>query len=356
MNINIVCYEDVNKWILGKFALKLKENLDHLGIPCKISNKPDPNADINHHIIYTDFKPYSNGIDTLMITHIDNEQKLKHLINTMPFYSMGICMSRETMCNLYAFGIERNKLCYVNPAHDQKVFIKKARIGISCRVQKDGRKREDFVVRLASSIDPTFFEFYIMGDSWDKVVHVLRNKGFNVEYIPFFDRDRYYSFISELDYYLYTGMDEGQMGFVDAAAAGVRTIVTAQGYHLDAKNGVSYPFIEYEQLEAILLSIQSERKNLVDSVKDWTWLDYTKKHVEIWEYLLTGVSKFSVYKDGLNSLKEDIEGDVQICDSEINNKRKQLRRTYYSQRFKYLLYRVKNEGFFKVIKKRMKRK
>lgn len=353
MKVNIVCYEDVNKWILGKFALKLKENLDCLGVLCSISNRPDPNADINHHIIYTDFKPQSNGIDTLMITHIDNEHKLKHLLSTMPYYTMGICMSRETMCSLNTLGIERSKVCYVNPAHDQKVFIKKIKLGISCRVQSDGRKREDFIKRLAYVLDPTYFEFHIMGDSWDDIVYVLRNKGFVVEYIPNFDRDIYYRFISELDYYIYTGMDEGQMGFVDAAAAGVRTIVTAQGYHLDAIHGISYPYTEYEQLESILLEIQEERSNLVNSVEDWTWLDYAKKHVEIWDYLLTGKHVQSNYKDGLNSLFVKIE--TKASDSDIKKIRKELRRTYYSQRYRFLVNRIKTEGLLHLIRERLSR-
>ena len=41
MRIRIVCYEDVNAWILGKFALKLCENLNAQGVNADISNKPD---------------------------------------------------------------------------------------------------------------------------------------------------------------------------------------------------------------------------------------------------------------------------------------------------------------------------
>ena len=40
--------------------------------------------------------------------------------------------------------------------------------------------------------------------------------------------------------YFFFGMDEGSMGFLDALAAGVQTIVTPQGFHLDAKGGITY--------------------------------------------------------------------------------------------------------------------
>ena len=82
------------------------------------------------------------------------------------------------------------------------------------------------------------------------------------------------------------GMDEGQMGFVDALAAGIKTIVTAQGYHLDVPNAIVHPFTNYEELESILLSLEQEKKKLTKSVSTWNWIDYTKKHVEIWNYLL----------------------------------------------------------------------
>ena len=51
------------------------------------------------------------------------------------------------------------------------------------------------------------------------------------------------------------GMDEGQMGVLDAHAAGVKTIVTSQGYHLDLKNSVTYPFEKFDSLLDIFLII-----------------------------------------------------------------------------------------------------
>lgn len=302
MKVRIVCYEDIHEWILGKFALRMHDCLKQLGVESDIAKAPDNSADINHHIIYGGYDGEKHAIDTLMITHIDNIDKLNLVKQQLDVASVGICMSEETMSILAKMGVDKNKLCFVNPAHDGVIPIRKIVIGLSCRVQADGRKREYFLDKLAKILDAAYFKFKIMGDNWEPQVNNLRKKGFEVDYFDFFDYPAYVKFIPSLDYYLYMGMDEGQMGFIDAAAAGVKTIVTAQGYHLDASGAIVHPFTTYEELENIFLSIQSEKKLLINSVSTWNWKDYTKKHLEIWNYLLDYSKNKSSFNDGLNSL------------------------------------------------------
>jgi hypothetical protein len=302
MKIRIVCYEDPNLWILGKFAKNLEKNLINIGYDADINSIPDSSADINHHIIFNDFNGIKSSIDTLMITHVDNIDKLSKLKKNMKVASMGICMSSETMNWLQDMGISNEKLAYVNPAHDSRVNVKKILIGIFCRVQADGRKREHFLDNLCKSIDPNLFRFIIMGDSWDSQVLNLKSQEFEVDYYPDFNANKYVELIPTLDYYLYTGMDEGQMGVLDAHAAGVKTIVTAQGYHLDLSGSITYSFRTYEDLLKIFLDLQFEKNKLIESVSNLTWMDYTLKHVEIWNFLIEGKKLGSKYKDGLSSI------------------------------------------------------
>lgn len=310
MKVRIVCYEDIHAWILGKFALKMRENLIKVGVSVDISNVPDLKADINHHINYGGYGSTVSSLDTLMITHIDDTTKLALLKKQMQTAKMGICMSKEAMIILYNLGIPREKLCYINPAHDGVIKARPLVVGITCRVQNDGRKREYMLGKLAETLDPEEFSFKIMGEYWTPYVIKLQNKGFCVEYHEKFDYETYTKLIPSLDYYLYMGQDEGQMGFIDALAAGVKTIVTAQGYHLDAVDGISYPFSTYEELLSAFKLIESSRKKLVSSVAKWNWIDYTKKHVEVWEYLLRkndiglGTINNSSYPDGLNTVSE----------------------------------------------------
>ena len=167
MNVHLVCYEDVNLWILGKFALRMHDCLKQIGIESDISKVPDNSADINHHINYEFYDAEKHAIDTLMITHIDNIDKLNLVKRQLNIASAGICMSDETMRYLAKMGVDKNKLCFVNPAHDGLMPIRKIVIGLSCRVQPDGRKREYFLDKLAKVLDAHYFKFRIMGNSWD---------------------------------------------------------------------------------------------------------------------------------------------------------------------------------------------
>lgn len=343
MKVRIVCYEDPDLWILGKFAKNLKENLSKIGINSDISNVPDQFADINHHIIFNDYNGQISSIDTLMITHVDNVDKLAKLKKNMKAAAMGICMSAETMSWLAIMGVDNKKLAYVNPAHDNRVSIKKIVVGIFCRVQPDGRKREHFLDQLANNIDPDLFKFIIMGDSWDTQVTNLQSKNFEVEYYTDFEPKKYSELIPTLDYYLYTGMDEGQMGVLDAHAAGVKTIVTSQGYHLDLCDSVTHTFTSYKELLQIFLSLQNEKRILIESVANLTWMDYTLKHVEIWKYLLEGKLIKSYYKDGFNSISSERNVTLETVKPHQNYFR--LIKNKYLQRY----YRIKN--LFKIYKR-----
>ena len=304
MKVRIVCYEEVNAWILGKFARRLNEELLKLGVDSDIAKETDAKADINHHIIYVDFdETKASGKDTMMITHINDIRRLNQLVRQLEVVKLGICMSRSMVDQLVLAGLPAGKLCYVSPAHDQVMTPEPYTIGISSKVQPDGCKREDMLTKLSEHISPAFYKFKIMGAGWDEIVSDLRRKGFIVLYEPDFNYDEYIKLIQSLDYYLYFGMEEGSMGFIDALAAGVKTIVTVDGYHKDAENGIVHPFVTMEELVAVFESITKERQKLLDAVATWTWKDYALKHMELWNYILSPEKQIaSAYKDGLNSL------------------------------------------------------
>jgi hypothetical protein len=305
MRVRIVSYEDVNAWILGKFARKLNEELMKLGVDSDISNVSDPDADFNHHIIYMCLDASKGDIkDTLMVTHIDDYRKLNLLKKQLQTASLGICMSFPLMSELIIGGIPKDKLCYINPAHDGIISVKPYIIGITSQVKPDGCKREHLVEELSEYISPQLFHFKIMGSGWERVIQVLRNRGFQVDYQSEFIYDEYTKLIPSLDYYFYMGQDEGSMGYIDALAAGVKTIVTPQGFHLDADHGITYPFNTLQELVEVFNSLSQEKRQLIDSVKHWTWRDYAIKHLEIWNYLSDPIKlkTKSIYKDGLNSM------------------------------------------------------
>lgn len=315
MKVRIVCYEDVNGWILGKFALKLREELLLLSIDAEIACTPDPAADINHHIIYIDFDGKRTTRDTVMVTHIDADWKFRKLKQQTEQGAVGICMSSDTMEKLVSAGISKERLCYVNPAHDGIFAPQPLTIGITTRIYPDGRKREFLLTHLARRLDPGDFAFQIMGEGWEDVVEELTRRGFSVQYSALFDRDAYQRMIPALDYYLYLGCDEGSMGFVDALAAGVPTIATPQGFHVDAAGGLVHPFESEDDLYSVFTRIAAQRHLLTDSVARWTWQDYARKHADIWHYLLTGeLPQEFLYMDGVASLVDGRNPDCSVTE------------------------------------------
>ncbi len=288
MKVNIICGEDLNTWIVGKFARKLNDELNRMGITSGISKDSCAEADVNHYILYDTFKNRQKSrVDTLMITHLDTPGKYQHVKKQLEIADMGICVSSQTVENLVNAGTPREKLCYINPAHDGVIKPRPIVIGITTRVYPDGRKNEHYVSGLINHINPREFKFKIMGEGWQSIVDAMRKSMFEVEYYEHFDYETYKKLIPTLDYYLYTGKDEGQMGFIDALAAGVSTIVTPQGFHLDAVGGITYPVDSFDDVLNAFNEIASKRRKLIDSVANWTWEEYAKKHLEVWTALLS---------------------------------------------------------------------
>lgn len=360
VRVRIVCGEPVHQWILGKFALRLEHYLKESGVDVDIDYEPDPAADVNHYIIYIQYKGVETpGITTSMITHIDNSAKLNMLKDQLKKVDMGICMSGDTRNFLIKNGLPANRLSYISPAHDEVIKPRKRVIGITCRVQDDGRKREHLLKDISNVIDSDLFSFKIMGDGWEKYVDLLRSRGFDVEYHNAFIYELYTTLIPSFDYYLYMGMDEGQMGCIDALAAGVECIVTRQGYHLDMLDGIRYTFVTKEELLGVFEEIQAELKKKIDTVKFWTWPYYAQKHLEMWEYLVAQSKGENAqvidrgYSDGVLSITDKIEeGDTAALDKMRSGaalKANYVAHTYHSKKKQFASW-IKTKGIAGTVK------
>lgn len=305
-SINLVCRD--TDWILHKFAERMKDILIDKGYDARITADTTESADINHHIIYSSYKAYEN--DTIMITHINNMYAFEFLKRQLRTAGMGICMSRETMNQLIGMGAPRNKLCYINPAHDHVIVPRKRVVGIThrCYEHIDTRKRTAALLDIIDGVNPDCFRFAIMGSGWQKIIEVLKARGFETTYYPEFDYERYVSLVPTFDYYLFMGFDEGSMGYLDAMAAGVKTIVTPQGFHMDNGFPIDYPCRTVEEFRNAFLDIQKKVEARRQSVESWTWKSYTEKHIEIWKYLLHAepLTKLTenqlFYQDGIFSV------------------------------------------------------
>ena len=120
------------------------------------------------------------------------------------------------------------------------------------------------------------------------------------------------------------------MGFLDAVAAGVGTIVTPQGYHLDTEFEITYPVRTIDEIVSALHEIQKKKEASIRFSKLWTWKNYALKHLEIWKYML-GVddlknilSTRGWYSDGIYSLLlNDLDEFVPLAEKIRKGKRKE---------------------------------
>ena len=325
MRVNIIAPDEKSGWIIYKFGKSVYDQLQKMGIEATLSDRFDPKADINHY-----FAPNNIGYSkmskvdectTFMITHVDTMLKLEQIRNLTEKGAIGVCMSLETRDKPVSSGIKRNRVCYINPAQDGQILPRKVLLGFTYMVHNDNRKRDDIVIDICKNINPKIFKFVIMGAGWDKIVAKITEMGFEVEYYSEFDKLKYNELMPKLDYYCYFGFDEGSMGYLDAVAAGVGTIVTPQGYHLDTECNITYPVKTLNDIVQALREIEKEREKAWRFVDSWTWEQYTKKHVEIWKYMLRSDSlenllkNRGLYMDGIFSLLlDDLEDYVPLLE------------------------------------------
>lgn len=315
MKVRLVISAENASWIIGKMAERLVEELRVAGAQATMGNQPDDSADINHWMSYSIVTARSGRASTVFITHIDDSYKTAHIAALLKDrVDVGLCMSRDMMRALTAWGIPAHRLWYVLPAFDTPAAPSRIRIAVTTRLYEDGRKREGLLVQLAGERDLSPFHFEIAGLGWDKVVPVLTGAGASVNWeagSTDYQAD-YRSILSAMrtcEYYLYLGMDEGSLGTLDALALGLKTIVTPQGFHLDIPGGITEPVETYEDLLQVFDRLAKERSDRRASIRDWTWKQFAEDHLLVWDVLLGGGSRdVAAALDGRGRWSEPVTG------------------------------------------------
>lgn len=292
MKCHLVLDPNSHGWVIEKMCRRLGAELEGLGCEVTIGDAPDATADINHFMLFWWVPENPPPRSTVAITHIDDSHRMYLARSAVTKADMVICMSSMTVKQLVNDGLPREKMCYVLPAFDG-VEPRRIVIGLTTRIYPDGRKREYLLERLAMEMDLSAFHFDIYGAGWERMAEVLRKGGATVAVTVDSDDGaadyrRIMEGIQGFDYYLYLGLDEGSMGTLDALAAGVKTIVTPQGFHVDLPHGITHPFWDYEQLRLVFESIRDDRDGRILGVKDLTWRRYAERHRFIWQAMLDG--------------------------------------------------------------------
>jgi hypothetical protein len=280
LKIHIVNYEEgrVQNGILTKYARAMERELQDLDYDVTVSNIPNPSADVNHHINYISAQdcPTKN---TTMVTHFTSDMfKLKDKLDKMRRFLIngtGICFSQHIKDYLVRKGMPENKLEVVLPAHDGMIRRPKI-IAIAFKIYPDGRKREEMFEKMFLSLkDRGKFIFRIIGPGWKPMLERLAKKKIQVQWTDKFSMDLYEQVLNSSDYILYTGGEDAvAQCIIDAKNAGLRIIAPPQ---TDVE--VDIPWKTQEELNKIFQDIE------INPVEDWTWENYTKQHIKIWEKL-----------------------------------------------------------------------
>jgi hypothetical protein len=292
LSVNLVLHDRSRGWIIEKMAFQLCDALRELGADAAVSPQPSAESMINHFMIFHYVEPKPATINTMGVTHVDDVLKVdmvrKHLATGV---RAAICMSSMSVDQLASYGIDRKQLTYALPAHDGTMAPRRIIIGITSNNYSDGRKRDWLLVKLSEDVSLDDFEFQIFGRGWDQVCARLEAAGASVvvkepsnDYRT--DYDAIKLAVPKFDYYFYSGLDEGSLGTLDALSAGVKTIVTRQGFHLDIPNGITHGFWDYAELKQIFVEIVRERRERVQFARSLTWTRYAHRHLDIWSSLI----------------------------------------------------------------------
>jgi hypothetical protein len=299
LTVNIVLRQ--KGWIFEKMMCRLAENLPKWDVCAQVSSDPSPTADINHFIlndsVFDESLTLPNLRRSVWITHVDRIVKLVLLKRQIDAADVGICMSRMTVRQLKEAGVSEKKLCYITPAQDGTIKPRRIVIGITSRLRPDGAKREDILIEAAGDAPFDSFQFDIIGSGWERVIPVLEKAGATVNYYPgsadgLADYSVNIERVPQFDYYLYLGFDEGSMGTLDALAAGIPTIITPQGFHLDIPDAITHRVTNALELAAVLKGIAKEKNARIRSAEQLTWDEYARKHADVWRAMLENRLEF----------------------------------------------------------------
>jgi hypothetical protein len=291
---HLVLAQDNRSWIIEKMAARIAEHAPEHGFDVSIGDAERGDADINHWMSYAFANVPHNTPATMLITHLDDPYKVGLVKNELAAgVDVGIALSSHTCDMLAAAGVPEKALAFAVPGHDFAASPRRVVIGLTTRLYADGRKREAMLLDLARAMRLDRFRFEIFGMGWEAVIPELEAAGAEVGYWPGTDdfRADYVEMmgrVPQFDYYLYLGRDEGSLGTLDALAAGVKTIVTPQGFHVDLPGGITHAVWSQDELEAVFRDIGAEAVRRANAVAGLTWQAYAEAHAIVWTAILDG--------------------------------------------------------------------
>lgn len=276
-------------WILRILIEDIQREAEMLGYECNFGDYKDYKGeeiyyDFNYHIAVPVKEAKHNSV---FYTHLNIDLDEKHLISMKNEFDSFICMSPEDAQFLLELGFDSKKVFGLTlPVRN--TYIKPISIGIFSACYNDGRKNEAWLTEFCRE-NPLaqLANFVFIGPRWERVVKELGQYDCSSEWhnvsrkLPYeyqFQQNK----LTNLDYYIYMGMDGGAMGTYDAYSQCVPLCVTFDGFHKSIPD-LDYIFDNKEGFFTELTKIITKHKRRLDYFALHTPSNYLKWLIDVWE-------------------------------------------------------------------------
>lgn len=299
-----------NNWILKIIADDIVRELSALGYKVRKGLFEDyKGEDIAYHMWWRVAVPYKEAsVNSVFITHTDDAMKEQDLHRMKGQFDSYITMSDEDAMFLRDLGYDKDKVIGLNLAV-RNTYIKPVSLGIFSSCYTDNRKNENWLLEYCQKHDVAkLANFVFVGQGWGVFAEKLSSLGCSFEWhcvsrdLPheyFFQQLK----LSNLDFYLYMGMDGGAMGTYDAYAMGAALCVSDDGYH-KAIPDIEYKFETKEQYFDALDNILLKHKRKLDFYAENSVSNYVKKLSQIWEGCYEGTNNHNTSESSFKTVVE----------------------------------------------------
>ena len=329
-------------WILRFLAEDIQKSAKVLGVECNIGDFEDYNGeDIYFDFLYNSAVPMNGAKhNSVFFTHVNLSINEKYILQPLKDkFDSFICMSPEDAEFLIELGFDENKV-FGRSLPIRNSYIKPLMIGIFSSCYADGVKNENWLIDYCQvNENAQLANFVFIGRDWGRVVEELNKCGcssswYNITRKLPFEYQYQQNMLSQLDFYIYMGMDGGAMGTYDAYAQGVPLCVTFDGFHKSIPN-LDYSFDNkkgfFQQLDIIL----SKQKNRLEFFNNNSSDKYIEWLLGVW--------------DGSVDMK--FEAKDKICLT-FNNVVEKKRSQYYKLKYSTLVKFLKR--YFFIFRKNIK--
>lgn len=225
-------------WIINILAKDINNGLEKLGYRCRIGKYDEyQGEDISFHMWWGLTQPHKDAkVNAIFITHTDDRYKEERLIKIKDDYDFYFCMSPEDAQYLVELGYDHSKVYGIN-LPTRNTYIRPITMGIFSRCYPDKRKNEDWLLNYCQTHPSSkLIDFVFIGKDWGDFVAKLSDIECSYQWHNV-SRSMPYEYMyqqlkmSNMDYYIYMGMDGGAMGAYDAYAMGASLCISDDGYH-----------------------------------------------------------------------------------------------------------------------------